>query len=112
MVQLLKELKVKTKMFTKDTTSFQKWFRAEVAAAFAVGLAVAGTIIYFNTPISELKIQNAVIQNQISELKSNDLVHIELEQTKTEQRLTDLTNLSIDQGKQLTEILVLIKAQK
>lgn len=91
-----------------DQGYLNKWLRAEVGAAFAVGLAVAGIMIYFTTPINSLNTQIAVINNQISELKSNDLVHIELQVTNTSARLDDLQKQLIENTKTLEEILVLV----
>ena len=74
-----------------------KWFRSEVAVAFAIGSVVAGVLTYFMSYINPINTQIAVIQNQIAELKSNDLVHIELEQKA-------ISTVLKEQGKQVSEI--------
>lgn len=98
---------------TENTpVNFTKWFRSEVAIAFAVGSVVAGVLIYFNKPVNALETQVAVIQNQIAELKSNDLVHIELEQTTTAATLAAQQTQIINIGNNMTEVLTILKQQK
>lgn len=88
---------------------FNKWLRAEVAAAFAIGSTVAGLIIYLMSPINQIKTDMAVIQNQIAELKSNDLVHIELELNSTSAKLEEQRKQMNEMNEKLVEVLVILK---
>lgn len=98
-------------MEKNNQSSWTRWFRGEVAAAFLVGSSVAGVIMYFNNPINELKTTTAVIQNQIAELKANDLTHIELEQTATRAKLDSQNQQIIDMNNKLTQIITIMQQQ-
>ena len=90
-------------------TSFNKWFRTEMGVAFAIGAAVSGILVWFMVPVYSLNTQVAVIQNQIAEIKSNDLTHIELIQQQIQTRL-DTQQIQInDMDNKITEILVTLK---
>lgn len=92
-----------------DQSNFTKWFRSEVAAAFAIGVAVAGSLLFLMSPIAELKTQMAVLQNTVAELKSNDLVHIELEVTKNTNTLDEQQAQLIDTNNKVIEILTILR---
>lgn len=86
-----------------------KWFRSEVGAAFAVGASVAGVLIWIMSPVNNLNTSVAVIQNQIAELKSNDLTHIELKQTEQDANLASQQTQILDLNNKVTEILTILK---
>lgn len=94
---------------TDNNEKLKKWFKGEIAIAFAVGSLVVGAINYFSSPVNSLNVQMAVVQNQIAELKANDLVHIELEQTDLTQQQTDEVGQINDLDNKVTEILTILK---
>lgn len=89
--------------------NIKKWFKSEILIAFSIGSVVVGAINYFSSPVNTLNVQMAVVQNQIAELKSNDLVHIELEQTQAAQSLIDQEKQISDLNNKTTEILTILK---
>lgn len=89
--------------------SIKKWLKSEILIAFSVGSVVVGAINYFSSPVNNLNVQMAVVQNQIAELKSNDLVHIELEATETKQTLVDQQKSISDLNDKTTQILTILK---
>lgn len=88
---------------------FDKWFRSEVGAAFAFGAVLVSVFIYLTAPVNVLKTDNALIQQQLSQIKNNDLTHIELEIASINTRLDEYSKQQIIQGQQLTQILTIIK---
>lgn len=93
-------------------SSFNKWFRAEVAAAFAVGSVVAGAITYVMNPVNQLKTDYAVLQAQVNNIKNNDLVHILESQNKTEAKIESIQQQQTTNTVQLQQILDEVKKQK
>lgn len=96
-------------MVENNESNFNKWFRSEVAAAFALGSVVAGGVVYLMAPVNRLDIDMAVIQNQVAELKSNDLTHIELEETAAAAKLDAQQAQIIDLSNKMTEVLTILK---
>lgn len=88
---------------------FSSWFKSEVIAAFAIGSVVAAVVLWFMSPINSLNTQMAVIQNQIAELKSNDLTHIELSQKDTETRIDDIQKQVFDMAKTIYALAAYVK---
>lgn len=95
-----------------EQSTFNKYFRGEVAAGFAVGACVVSILMFFINRTQPIETSQALIQQQLSQIKNNDLTHIELEITQINQRQDDFQKVQIDQGKQLTQILTIIQEQK
>lgn len=96
-------------MCNMERLNFTKWFRGEIAVAFSIGGAVAGAIIFIMSPINNLNTQMAVINNIVGELKSNDLVHIELKQTEMTSTLVSQQTQITDINNKVIEILTILK---
>lgn len=77
--------------------------------AFSIGAFVAGGITYITSPINKLDLQLAVLETQVTNIKNNDLVHISAQQAETSETIENLRKDQLEQTKQLTEILVLLK---
>ncbi len=93
----------------QDQNVFNRWFRSEVGAAFAVGVAVAGVLMFILNQTNPLQTQTALLQQELSEIKNNDLTHIELEIGAEQQVMTDFNKIQIAQGQQITEILTILR---
>ena len=85
------------------------WFRGEIGAAFAIGCFVAGIFTYFMSPVNGLKVDMAVLQTQVTNIKNNDLVHIFQEQTAASTRIQDIQTQLSSQAVTLGEIKALIQ---
>ena len=94
---------------SNNESKWTQWFRAEVAVAFAIGAAVAGVLIFFLTPLNAINTQMAVIQNEIAQIKNNDIAHIEIEISGINAKLEAQNQTSIDLLKQVVETNTLIK---
>lgn len=92
-----------------EQSAFTRYFRSEVGAAFAVGAAVAGVIMFILNQTNPLQTQLAVTQQELSEIKNNDLTHIELEIAAEQQVMTDFNKIQTTQGQQITEILTILQ---
>lgn len=92
--------------------NFTKWLRSEASIAFAIGAVVVSGINYFTSPVHKLDIQMAVMQNQIAEIKSNDLVHIELELTRANGTIESQQKQITDINDKLTELIILAKQKR
>lgn len=90
-------------------SSFSRWFRSEVAISFSVGVAVAAVVLWLTGQISPLNTQIALLQQDVSNIKNNDLTHIELEITAINTKQETFQTTQITQGQQLTEVLTLLK---
>ncbi len=86
-----------------------RWLRSEVAIAFTIGSFVAGSVVWIMSPIAQLNTEVAVIKQQITELKTNGIVHIELEQAKMGGRLDEQGKQIVEMDKKLAEILIILK---
>lgn len=93
----------------KDEASLNKWFRSEVAVAFSIGAVVAGAIMFIVNSTYPIKTDVALLNQSVQSIKDNDLTHIELEITGINSTLSAYQATQIDQGKQITEILTLLK---
>ena len=88
---------------------FNKWLKSEVVTAFAIGSVVAGIVVWFLSPINELNTQMAVMQNQLNNIKNNDLTHIEAGITTQNARLDDLQEQVFDIAKSLAAVAAFVK---
>lgn len=95
----------------QDQSAFSRWFRSEVGAAFAVGVAVAGVLMFILNQTNPLKTDVALLQQELSEIKNNDLTHIELEINAIDTTQGNFQNTQVLQGQQLTEILTILKTK-
>lgn len=86
-----------------------RWIRSEVAIAFTIGSMVAGSVVWIMSPIAQLNTEVAVIKQQLTELKTNGIVHIELEQAKMGGRLDEQGKQITELDKKLAEILVILR---
>lgn len=92
-----------------EQSTFSKWFRGEVGAAFAVGCFVAGIVIWFTTPVTDLKINQATMLANLDTIKNNDIVHIELEIAKIEANQAAQADNMKDMNDKLIQVLTILK---
>lgn len=94
------------------TGKFSNFFRSEVAVAFTFGGAIIGGFIYLTSPVHSLNIQMALLEQQLRQIKDNDLTHIELKMTSLDARLDEYNKTQVQQGQQLTEALTILRSLK
>lgn len=93
----------------ENKEQFSKWFRSELVTAFAVGSVVAGIVMWFMSPINSLNTQMAVMQNQLDNIKNNDLTHINNSLVSEDTKLGILQTQVFDIAKSLAAVAAYIK---
>ncbi len=86
-----------------------RWLRSEVVAAFALGSAIVAIMNYINNPVHKLETQQALMQQQLDNMKNNDLTHIELSQQGFQTQLDSMQKQEIVNTTQLQEIIDTLK---
>jgi len=89
--------------------SFERWFSWQVGVSFTVGCAVAGFLMFIMNQTFPLTTQIALINQDVNNIKNNDITHIELEINTINTTISAIQAGQSDQDKQLTEILTILK---